>query len=531
VGPFFWYHGKIFTARGVPGLYADVSRADTGERTRQVGPFVAIDGPEDRHTRVLFPLFGHHHDRTESDTYVFPTFFHQRKADGYAVDTLLPLFWRSRWKDRTTTVVGPFYDRESSTVHDTGLVPLYFWAKNPDRTRLIVPPLLTYHHHDFRAGTSTTVVGPFFHGEGPDRGRTVLFPLYWSGHEGQRSHRMLLPVYWHFADGADSRSTVLLPFYWSTRGTTRLRALLPVAWYTRDDVSKRGSEALLPLFYASHGPDRFTLLTLLAGYSHAPDRRRVYVGPIFVGDSVESSTRVVFPLWVSHLDRKSETRTRFLLPLLYFSRANPEKSFTTVLALFWRRTDISSSTTLLLPFVLDVHDYRQSRTTVVLPLFVRHANEVTGESLWMAPLLYHHSTGADRTNVLFPLIWDFAHEKTRTTVVFPLFAHWTRESYSGTYVFPIFYYRKGLAAGQPDGTWRVFVPPLFDAASERPGDLRWEILGGLFGKERIGRNHYLKVFFLTFQTQKASAAQTSWYGQPRRTSRTHPTHGLATNTW
>ena len=77
----------------------------------------------------------------------------------------------------------------------------------------------------------------------------------------------------------------------------------------------------------------------------------------------------------------------------------------------------------------------------------------------------------------------------------------------------------------------MFVPPLFDAASERPGDLRWEILGGLFGKERIGRNHYLKVFFLTFETQKASAAQTSWYGQPRRPSRTRPTRGLATNTW
>ena len=100
-------------------------------------------------------------------------------------------------------------------------MPLYFWAKNPDRTRLVVPPLLTYHHHDFRAGTSTTLAGLFFHSDGPDRGRTVLFPLYWSGHEGQRSHRMLLPVYWHFADGADSRSTVLLPFYWSTRGTTR----------------------------------------------------------------------------------------------------------------------------------------------------------------------------------------------------------------------------------------------------------------------------------------------------------------------
>jgi len=534
VGPYFWYHGKTFTARGIPALYADVTRADTGERTRQFGPVVAIDGPDDRQTRVVFPLFGRHHDRNETDTYVFPTYFRQRKADGYALDSFLPLFWRSTWKGGSTTVVGPYYDRESPGVHNTGLVPLYFWAKNPDRTLLVVPPLLTYHKHDFRAGTSLTWAGPFFHSAETGGGRkdtTILFPLYWAGSDGPRSHRMVLPIYWHFVDAADSRSTLLVPFYWSTRGTTRLRALLPVAWYSRDDVNKSGSEALLPLFYASHGPDHFTLLTLLGGVSRAPDRRRTYVGPIYFSDTVESSTRLVFPLWVSHLNRKSETRTRFFLPLLYFSRGNPEKSLMTVAGLFWRRTDVSSTTTLVLPLLFDVHDLRQSRTTVFLPLFVRHANEVTGENMWLAPLFYHHRTGSDSTNVLFPLIWDFAHEKTRTTVVFPLFAHWTRETYSGTYVFPIFYYRKGLAHGEPDGTWRLFVPPLFDAAVQRPGDLRWEILGGLFGKERIGRNHYLKIFFLTFETQRASASQTSWYGQPRRPSRARPARGLATNSW
>ena len=66
---------------------------------------------------------------------------------------------------------------------------------------------------------------------------------------------------------------------------------------------------------------------------------------------------------------------------------------------------------------------------------------------------------------------------------------------------------------------------------DRPGDFRWEILGGLFGKERIGRNHYMKLFFFTFETQKASAAQTSWYGQPQRPSRIRPARGLATNAW
>ncbi|HEX2660481.1 MAG TPA: hypothetical protein VHU40_19505, partial [Polyangia bacterium] len=539
VGPYFWYHGKTFTARGIPGLFADVTRSDTGERTRQWGPVVAIDAPG-RKARVVFPLFGQYRDDKETDTFVFPSYFRQRKTDGsYSVDSFLPLFWHSNWQGRTTTVVGPYYDREGLGVHNTGLVPFYFWAKNADRTLLCIPPLLTFHRHDFRAGTSLTWAGPFYHSESTKRATTVLFPFYWAGREGDaqgddangRDHRIVLPFYWHFRDGQKADSTLLIPFYWSTRGTTRLRAILPIAWYTRDDVTKSGSEAVLPLFYASHGPDRFSLYTLPFGISRTPTSRRFYVGPVYASDSVESSARVIFPLYFSHLNRKTETRTRFVLPALYFSRANPEKSLTTVLALFWRRADVSSATTLLFPFLLDVHDFRQSRTTVLLPFFVRHANEVTGESLWLMPLYYRHVTATTATNVLFPLLWDFKSEGRRTTILFPLFAHWTRAAYAGTWIFPNIYYRKGLLGGEPDGTWRFFVPPLFDAAVQRPGDFRWDILAGMFGSERIGRNRYMTLFFYTFETKKAAATQTSWYGQPRRPSRVHPARGLATNAW
>jgi len=530
VGPYLWYHGKIFSARGIPGLYADITRADTGERTRQWGPVFALDRPDSK-ARVVLPFFGRYQDAHETDTYVFPTFFWRHTDDGYTAKAFLPLFWRSRWKDRTTTVVGLFYDREGGGVHDTGVAPFYFWAKNADRTMLVVPPLLTVHRHDFRAGTTFTWAALFFHSASEKAENTVVFPLYWSGREGERSHRLLFPVYWHFQDGAQSQSTLLGPLYWSTRGTARLRALLPVAWYTRDDVQRTGSEGLVPLFYAAHGPRRFTLATLVAGYHRSDTARRWYVLPYYNSDSTDSSTRLFFPLFFTHLTRKTDVRTTFLLPLLFFSRGNAEKSLTTVLALFWRRRDITSSTTLVLPLFIDVHDYRQSRTTVLLPLFVRHANEVTGESLWLAPLYYRHVTPETTTNVFFPLLWDWKSEGRRTTVLFPLFAHWTRATYAGTYVFPIFYYRKGLTAGHEDGTWRVFIPPLFDAAVERPGDFRWEILGGLFGKERIGRNHYMKLFFFTFETQKASAAQTSWYGQPQRASRVRPARGLATNIW
>ena len=55
---------------------------------------------------------GHYADPTESDTFVFPTFFRLRRNDGSRVDTFLPLFWRSSapgaarrrsWASGTTT--------------------------------------------------------------------------------------------------------------------------------------------------------------------------------------------------------------------------------------------------------------------------------------------------------------------------------------------------------------------------------------------------------------------------------------------
>lgn len=544
---YYWYAGQTFSARGIPLLFADVRRRDTGQRTLQIGPYVAVDDPAlGSRARVLFPLFGQYDDGKESDTWVFPSYFRQRKP-GYAVDTLLPLFWFSNWEGRSTSVIGPWYRRAGKGVSNHGLFPLYHWAKNPSRTLLAAPLLLTYHRRDFHAKTSVTIVGPFVHRETPNFEATVLFPLWWSGRDGARSHRVLGPVFWSFADSAaDTSWSLLPPFYWSRRGPVSTKAILPIAWITRDRSSGFGREALLPLFYASHGPDRFTLLTLLAGFSRTPTTRRWYAGPLYVSDTVESRSRFFLPLYFDHLSRATETHTRVIVPLLHVMRSTPEKSLSTFAGLFWRRRDVSSATTVVLPLFYDVHDYRDRRTTVLLPLFIRHRNYITDESTLLAPLLYRRTAPKEATTVLFPLFWDLKKADRRTTVLVPLFAHWTRPTHAGTYVFPNFYFRRGLTAGEPNGTWRVFVPPIFDAAVDRPGDFRWEILGGLFGKERIGRNHYLKLFFFSIQTQKPSAAQTAWYGaggssregtELRRAGRAAPNRapappkGLSTHVW
>jgi len=95
-------------ASGVPPVYFDITRKDSATRTRVFGPWVSMDAPDSR-AHVLFPLFGHYDEARESGTWVFPTFFHRRTDDGYALDTLFPLFWHSSGPAGTTTLVGPVF--------------------------------------------------------------------------------------------------------------------------------------------------------------------------------------------------------------------------------------------------------------------------------------------------------------------------------------------------------------------------------------------------------------------------------------
>src|SRR5205085_4146489 len=105
-------------------------------------------------------------------------------------------------------------------------------------------------------------------------------------------------------------------------------------------------------------PDHFVLFTPFGGYRHSGDSRTWYITPlIWSHDSVQTSFATVFPLWFHHTDKALERSTTVIPPLIYVSRSDPEESFTTAALLFWRHSDIGSSTTIALPLYYDVHDY------------------------------------------------------------------------------------------------------------------------------------------------------------------------------
>jgi hypothetical protein len=520
LGPYFWFKNEDLDAKGIPFLYADVSRRSTGERTRQFGPFFALDGPGHK-ARVLAPLFGTYEDAAEKDTYVFPSFFRQRRADGAKVDALLPLYWHSSGAGRSTTVIGLYYDHQApGGAHDSGLVPFWFHARNAERSLTVAPPLLLYYRRDLQQDQTRLLCLLLWHSRDKENSTTTLFPLWWAARHDGRSRAVLFPIFWHFADAnALTAWTLAGPFYWSANGTERTYGLLPVLWHSSNPADGSGATGLMPLFYSAHGPRRSTFLTLLFGWHRSLTSRLTYFGP-------------VVPLWVSHRNELKQQDTTVVPPLLLYRRSKPDSTLTTVAGIFWHHRDVTSSTTLALPLYWDFHDFDISRTTILFPVFYRSANEIAGTSFTLAPLFYRRTSPTGSTTVGFPLYWDFKGQDTRTTLLVPFYAHWRRPDHESTWVFPTIYHRRGLtASGQPDGTWYTLVAPFYAAGVKRPGDYMWEVLGGLFGHETVGRNRYLKLFFFRIEQEPAPRAQTAWYSQPARTSRRTPSRGLSLNTW
>jgi len=527
--PYFWYGNDTVQARGVPLLYLDHTFQGTGQRTRMFGPYLMVDGPSVT-ARVLLPFYARYQEKGDTGTYVFPLYFGRRDASGYRLDSFLPLFWSSRDEKHRTLMVGPWFRTQNGekSSQATGLIPLFVSATSPKR-RLLVTPLFVYHR-DHEAQSSHVVSPLYFQSSHPNESTHVVFPLWWQGRQGNKSHAMLLPLYWHFANSDEQTSFTLAgPLLWSRHGSDSTRGLLPLFWYSRDREKETGSDAVLPLFYESHSPRSQTFATLPFGFGKTPSSLWFYVGNFVWRDKPESRFHTFFPLWFSYRDKATDTTTRVIPPLLHYSRANPERSLQTWLLLFWRRTSVTSATTVVMPLFYDIHSYHESRVTMILPLFLRHRNEVSNQTYSIAPLFYRRSGPTDSTTIAFPLYWRFWSEERSTTVVFPFYFGVRRPTWEGSYIFPSLWISRGL--GPEAGTSHFWFVPFWESQVKRPGDYMWEALLGVLGWERIGRNRYVKVLFIPFELEPVSPAKTAWYGRTPKQPSGHAARGLNTQVW
>ncbi|MBI4217896.1 MAG: hypothetical protein HY610_02140, partial [Elusimicrobia bacterium] len=193
-----------------------------------------------------FPLWKYIRKKSKSgkitrEGAVFP--YSWKESDTERKDTVIPLFYRSRERseDGTKEVSRKLWfliyyadkDQESSKKF---LIPLYWRLEDKNRSLTVVPPLWMEREGDLkrqflfpiwwrvqRSGEETRLLFPlYFRKESilKKEKTSILFPLFWSVREENRSFTSFAPLYLSHRKG-DRGWKTLFPIYWSleTAGT------------------------------------------------------------------------------------------------------------------------------------------------------------------------------------------------------------------------------------------------------------------------------------------------------------------------
>ena len=121
-------------------------------------------------------------------------------------------------------------------MHNFGVAPLFFYARNPERSLTVIPPLLTYRRNEHN-GENVWQLDAALLPQARPRDQPDHACSRCSGRTSAAATQTAVgfPLYWHVADANENRS-------WTLRraagllvrtGTWRTRGIL-TAWYTRD---------------------------------------------------------------------------------------------------------------------------------------------------------------------------------------------------------------------------------------------------------------------------------------------------------
>jgi len=535
VFPVFWHvtstREGASTTVALPFFHA---RSERGHVTGLLPLFVAGSWGGARFAVALPPLFQYVAGPEPGRSVLLAGLYLQQRHHGYRRDAVLPLFFRSRRvlaegvRTRTT------------------LLPLFHLEESPGR-RLLFTPLGGYSR-DLRTQSSRGLWGPVAWWRTPARRGLTVLPLYWQWRhdgpvDGDRT-ALLFPLYLHHRDSDGVAADVAFPLVWSfsdrTRRTSTLLALpflhrrtpesrtlaaLPLLWAS---WGRARWTALFPLFYHHADAERSGLHTPLFGYERSEGSLTWYALPYLQRRSSRGSFDALLPLFAYRHERSSDTRTLFLLPG-YLGRSRPGASFHALFPLVWRATHAGRSATVVAPVLWDLAEAGRGRTTLVLPLVLRRHDEEERSTLvavapgvWVRrhpggtdgglfPLLWHHRDDRAKrhTTVAFPLFWDLRRGEERRTVFFPVFWRFEGPERTTHVVLNTYYQRD-----KRQGTFDLNIIPLVRVARKRPQDLRLDLLAGLFGYERIGRNRYLKLFLIPIGLPALPAQPAALPAQP-----------------
>ncbi|HEY1584337.1 MAG TPA: hypothetical protein VGH63_01545, partial [Polyangia bacterium] len=271
-----------------------------------------------------------------------------------------------------------------------------------------------------------------------------------------------------------------------------------------------------------------------------PSGKRFYIGPFYYRDDDTTRTGALFPIAYFSRNKQESSSTSFILPLYLDIRRSEDQQLAAYSPLVWRYHAVESTTTIGIPLFFDVNRYGESRTTGLLPFFIRNRSEREKDSgytippiltWWRSrddgtktdaivfPLVWHFGGEKNSTTIVAPFVWDFKRGESRTTVAFPLFMRFRRGDCDGSLVVHV-YYSKRCGEDHAVGTWHLDVFPFVQVGRPRKHDLEWYFLEGLFGYWRQGRNRNVRLFWvLDFALEPLPASNLSWFGSTPTQSR------------
>jgi len=528
-------------------------RRTSERRTLFVGPYVeTVAAPgraEQAVTRVLFPFYYFHCSPGRRATVLFPLFMQVQEEQTtfrsvallyYGVDirssgqgqealrahAFLPLlFFSLRSPSRSTTVLGPFFHHRNDKTGSlaVGLLPLFGYARDVEKTELITPLGFYYRNHVKERTRSAFLL---FYGDFQrNRADFGLFPLFFATRRGTSRAVFALPFFYDSRDPAENRSFTLLgPLFFGHKKGATYGGLAPLV-YGRNDGDGGFKFFIAPLLYASHRPAGSNwLLTPLFGFESSPSGYRFYLGPLYVRRDASQRSLALLPLLYDGEDLQKRERVTFLLPL-FFRKASPEKSLTMITPLFWHQRTLTQRVTFLFPLFLDIHNTFRERTTAfgpVVPLFVRMRDETTNTTTWLfPPILTYVRRGPDSTTAItFPIFWHWKSPERQTTVLFPLVFYVSRPATKTVVVLPLFGYRRDAQDNRS-----LLLLPLLTWWRNGGDGSRERVIFPLFWHWKSAERQTTVLFPLVWHARRPNYAVTVFlpFGAHWRTDRGHST--------
>lgn len=436
--------------------------------------------------RTLFPLWFERtqpsvgHPKQTDRASLFGGFYYNRRSATHSDDVLFPLFWNFAGPDHRTTVVGPFVNRRAPGETDDWLAPLYFTGTRPHGGYTLIPPLLTYLHHDKNGGFN--LLGPAFcswkGGENCDT-RTAddidlgIFPFYFHGENENASYDVVPPLLHYQRDDAKEGTSINIwgPYY--RRHSEKRDALHVFPFYYSLWGENERHTTVFPFFHYGYKGNSNLLVNPLFLLAHGEKGESTFVTWLYARHRGRTELDMITPLYWHYRDPDIGLDEQLLLPFLY-SRTSPRES-----------------NTAFFPFWGHFERYGISETTFITPFF-QHTRDLRGWSTNIHPFFYSGRDGYDTHLVIAPFFWDFASRSSRATVGFPVFWRFMDDDSVSQLIGNTYYHEKKVAHGLD---WEFHFFPVF-SYGETPNGHWWNILYGLAGYTRRGEMAQVRTFWV-----------------------------------